>query len=149
MSGSPTVEDLVAGLGPAWDEVRAIAVAVPGASWAVLLKGELVIGVQHEAEEGRVVLSGEPGLIEDRHRLKVYESMLAFNALARELGGMRLSLAGLKREPQLTAEIAAEGLTGDGLRLAIATIAGATRRWAEYIADPAASRPPPFLGIRG
>ena len=143
------IEQLVGELGPAWDAVRAVAVARPGA-WAVQFSDGRTVGIEHEPEAGRVVISAGLGRVPEEHCLSVYAAMLNFNALGREVGGARLALAGAAHEAELSAVLSDEGLTLDGLCAALVFLADTARAWAAMIRDPGAAGlpPPPAGGLR-
>ncbi|MEJ0020550.1 MAG: type III secretion system chaperone [Acetobacteraceae bacterium] len=138
------MQHLVAELAPAWDDVRAIAIVHTGA-WAVQFADGRTVGIEHEPAAGRVVISAGLGRVPEEHRLAVYAAMLNFNALGGEVGGARLSLTGAEREAELSAVLADEGLSLDGLRAALGFLADSARAWTAMMRDPGAAglQPPP------
>lgn len=146
--GTSEMDRLIAELGPSWSDVHAVVEARPGA-WAVQFADGRTMGIEHEPEAARVVISAGLGQVPEEHRLTIYAAMLNFNALGSEVGGARLSLVGIAREAELSAVMADTDLTLVGLRAAMAFIADSARAWTNMMRDPgAAGLPPPPGGLR-
>ncbi|MFO1027957.1 MAG: type III secretion system chaperone [Acetobacteraceae bacterium] len=122
-------------LGPAWEAIDAIVPAQTSA-WAVLLSDGRTVGIEHEPEAGRVVISARLGRVPEQHRLSIYAAMLNYNALGHEVGGAWMSLAGAALEAELTAVLAEESLTLSGLRAVVAFLADSARAWVAMMHDP-------------
>ena len=147
MATLETIERLVQELGPGWTEVSAVAEARPGA-WAVLFGRDLAVGVEHEPDAGRLVISAELDRGAPEHRLAIYQAMLNYNALARETGGMRMGLLGPDREISIEAELPDEGLALGDLRRAVGHVAATARAWRAFVQDPGDGALPGLTAIR-
>jgi hypothetical protein len=142
------MDALMAELGPAWPEVRAVVRATP-LSWAVLMTERRSLGIVFEAAEDRVTVSATLDAPAEGNRPAVQEAMLAFNMVAPDHGGLRMGLDG-DGDIEIEAALSAEGLTLDSLKRVMEHVAATGQAWKRFIADPGApDAAPPGFAIRG
>lgn len=81
-------------LGPATPSVEQIVRDGDDGSWAIVTSDEHVVHVEWVDKPPRLVLAGAIECPADADRLKLYASLLSYNHLQEETGGMTMALAG-------------------------------------------------------
>jgi hypothetical protein len=147
------VQALMEELGPADDEIAAV-LRTDEAEWAVAFEFEedKVIVVELDAETGRLYLSTDLGIPAPEHRLAVYETLLTYNAMLRQTGGVLAALNGPGADLLQMMELDAGGLTLDQFGTVLANFQEKAMVWRAYVASgegaPTVEALPSDIGIR-
>jgi hypothetical protein len=110
-------------------------------SWAVQFSDETVVIVEAAEEPSRMVFSAELGSATDSLQLPIYETLLCYNLLWRETGGIKIGLAGPKGALILSSELCLEGLTLIDFQEGISSFSRIARTWAKYVVGESITPP--------
>lgn len=99
------VNSILIQAGPLNDEIEAVS-RVGDNAWEIEFES-LILALEYDAEQGRLVFEGDIGSVPEQRRAEIQEAMLNYNALWRETGGLRLAVAGESITSGLVAEVAA------------------------------------------
>lgn len=138
------IQQLIQELGPSMPDIDAV-VQTEDPSWAVQFADETVIILEAAEEPSRIVLSSELGSPTDSLQLPIYETLLCYNLLWRETGGVKIGLAGPKGALILSSELCLEGLTLMDLQAGITNFVKITRSWSQYVVGETAAAPLPGM----
>jgi len=133
------------------DEIAAV-IGRANDSWIVRFQSiDIEIGV--DDQRGRLILVTVLGAPDQQRRLAVIETLLAYNFLVRETGGVRIATNGVGGELVQMADIGIAGLSARDLVVVLTNMAEKTLAWRAFIAlneraagAPAAS--PDSLALR-
>ena len=141
------VQQLIQEIGPSMQDIDAV-VQTEEPSWAIQFSDETIIII--EAIEGpeRMVMSAEIGSADDAIQKPVYETMLCYNMMWRESGGVKIGLAGPKGALILSSDLCLEGLTLMDLQESMKRFVKIVRSWKNYVqhSETAAA---PLPGLSG
>ncbi len=136
MSNAGLVRDLMSEIGPIL-ELRGIVEINGEAKWVLDLDGEHAVVVEHAAADDRLFFTAEAGVPEPAARLVCYELLLAYNALWRQTGGVRMAVNGEDGAVLQIADVAVEGLDAAALAEVLENFFGKLGEWMDIIAmDP-------------
>lgn len=138
------IQQLIQELGPSMPDIDAV-VQTEDPSWAIQFADETVIILEAAEEPPRIILSSELGSPTDSLQLPIYETLLCYNLLWRETGGVKIGLAGPKGALILSSELCLEGLTLMDLQAGITNFAKITRSWGQYVMGETAVAPLPVM----
>ncbi len=93
-----------------------------------------------------MVISSEIGAASDQSQQSVYETLLCYNLMWRDTGGMKIGLAGPKGSLIISTDIALDGLMLSDLKEALDKFLSASRLWKTYVNQSESSVPPPLPG---
>ena len=136
MANAEHVSHLMAEIGPIL-ELRGIVEICGEARWVLDLDGENAVLAEYFNADDRLFLTGDAGVPEPAARLVCYELLLAYNAMWRQTGGVRMAVNGEDGAVLQIADIAAEGLDATTLARVVENFVGKLGEWMEIIAmDP-------------
>jgi len=138
------IQQLIQELGTSMPDIDAV-VQTEDPSWAIQFADETVIILEAAEEPSRIVLSSELGSPNDSLQLPIYETLLCYNLLWRETGGVKIGLAGPKGALILSSELCLEGLTLMDLQAGITNFVKITRSWMQYVVGETAAAPLPGM----
>ena len=87
------IAELVKQLDPAMPAIDAI-VQTEDPSWAIQFGDESIILLEPAEEPARIVISTELGSAAEAQQRTIYETMLCYNLMWRDSGGIKIGLAG-------------------------------------------------------
>ena len=93
MEEAERVQGLIVALGAADDDIETIT-RNGEAEWSVAFDGDTIVTLHLVADEARLVLTVPLGRPPEEQRLAAYETMLCYNMLWPETGGVRMGLGG-------------------------------------------------------
>src|SRR5262245_20332046 len=93
MTGIEQIEQMMEELGPASPSVEAV-VRLSGDEWGVAMADDTAIVLTHVAEQAKLVFSASLGQPAEDRRNTVMETLLGYNALWRDTGGVTMAYAG-------------------------------------------------------
>jgi hypothetical protein len=140
------IAQLVKELGPAMSEIDAI-VQTEEPSWAVQFSDETIIIIEPADDPSRMVISAELGAAAEAQQRSVYETLLCYNLMWRDSGGVKVGLAGPQGALIISLDLCLEGLTMMGMQQEIERFLKITRSWTQYVVKADAAELPPLPGI--
>lgn len=129
-----SVQAIMQQLGPGTPEIDAI-IQSEECSWAIQFADESVIVIDWADQPPRLVLSATLGRPAQEARLAVYQSLLSYNLLWKETGGIKAALAGPMGEVVLFAELYSDPLYETELRKSLLDFVRLSAVWREYVAS--------------
>lgn len=146
MTNIEKIQQLLQELGPNTPDIDAV-VQTEEPSWAIQFSDETIVIIEPAEDPERMVLSAELGSASDKLQLPIYETLLCYNLLWRDTGGVKIGLAGPKGELIISTEICLEGLLLSTLQQGIADFAKIARSWAGYVTSADGQAAPPLPGM--
>ena len=140
------IEHLVKELGPAMPDIDAI-VQTEDPSWAIQFSDETIIILEPADDPSRIVISTELGAAAEAQQRTVYETMLCYNLMWRDSGGVKIGLAGPQGALIISTDVCIESLTLQELKQEIQRFLTIARSWAQYVGKADASEAPPLPGM--
>lgn len=140
------IEHLIKEIGPAMPEVDAI-VQTEDPSWAIQFSDETIIILEPADDPSRAVISTELGAAVEAQQRRVYETMLCYNLMWRDSGGVKIGLAGPQGALIISTDICIEGLTLQDLKQEIERFLQIARSWTQYVGKADAGEAPPLPGM--
>jgi hypothetical protein len=140
------IENLVKELGPAMSDIDAI-VQTEDPSWAIQFSDETIIILEPADDPSRIVISTELGAAAEAQQRTVYETMLCYNLMWRDSGGVKIGLAGPQGALIIGTDVCIESLTLQELKQEIQRFLTIARSWAQYVGKADASEAPPLPGM--
>jgi len=140
------IENLVKELGPAMSDIDAI-VQTEDPSWAIQFSDETIIILEPADDPSRIVVSTELGAAAEAQQRTVYETMLCYNLMWRDSGGVKIGLAGPQGALIISTDVCIESLTLQELKQEIQRFLTIARSWAQYVGKADASEAPPLPGM--
>ncbi|MFN5233254.1 MAG: type III secretion system chaperone [Burkholderiaceae bacterium] len=140
------IEHLIKEIGPAMPEVDAI-VQTEDPSWAIQFSDETIIILEPADDPSRVVISTELGAAVEAQQRRVYETMLCYNLMWRDSGGVKIGLAGPQGALIISTDVCIEGLMLQDLKQEIERFLQIARSWTQYVGKADAGEAPPLPGM--
>jgi hypothetical protein len=140
------IQQLLQELGPSTPDIDAVA-QTEDPSWAIQFSDETVILIEPTDDPGRMVISADLGHTTDSMQLPIYETLLCYNLLWRQTGGVKIGLAGPKGSLIVSTEVCVEGLTLNDLQQELMNFVMIVRAWSRYVADGGKELAPPLPGM--
>jgi hypothetical protein len=140
------IEHLVKELGPAMSDIDAI-VQTEDPSWAIQFSDEAIIILEPADDPSRIVISTELGAAAEAQQRTVYETMLCYNLMWRDSGGVKIGLAGPQGALIISTDVCIESLTLQELTQQIQGFLTIARSWTQYVGKADASEAPPLPGM--
>ena len=140
------IEHLIKEIGPAMPEVDAI-VQTEDPSWAIQFSDETIIILEPADDPSRVVISTELGAAVEAQQRRVYETMLCYNLMWRDSGGVKIGLAGPQGALNISTDVCIEGLMLQDLKQEIERFLQIARSWTQYVGKADAGEAPPLPGM--
>ena len=140
------IEQLVKEIGPAMPEIDAI-VQTEDPSWAIQFSDETIIILEAADDPSRIVISTELGAAAEAQQRAVYETMLCYNLMWRDSGGVKIGLAGPQGALIISTDVCIESLTLQELKQEIQRFLTIARSWAQYVGKADAGEAPPLPGM--
>lgn len=134
------IQTLIQELGPASPEIDAV-VQTEEPSWAIQYSDETIVIIEASEDPARMVLSSELGSPNDSLQLPIYETLLCYNLLWRETGGVKIGLAGPKGALILSCELCLDNLSLMDLQEGMKTFTSIVRTWAKYVTGDSTEAP--------
>lgn len=135
-----TIQNLIQELGPVTADIDAV-VQTEEPSWAIQYSDETIIIIEAIEEPARMVLSSELGSPNESLQLPIYETLLCYNLLWRETGGIKIGLAGPKGALILSCELCLEGLSLMDLQEGLINFTSIVRTWSKYVIGESTDSP--------
>ena len=126
------IQNLIQELGPASADIDAV-VQTDEPSWAIQYSDETIVIIEASEDPARMILSSELGSPNDSLQLPIYETLLCYNLLWRETGGVKIGLAGPKGALILSCELCLDNLSLMDLQEGMNNFTSIVRTWTKYV----------------
>ena len=133
MANSERISGLMAELGPIL-ELRGILEVNDMDRWVLDLDGEHAVVVEYRPSDDRLFFTGEIGIPVPEVRTVIYELLLAYNAMWRDTGGIRMAVNGEDGAVVQIADMAATDLDVPALGTVVENFIGKMVEWTDIIA---------------
>lgn len=140
------IESLVKEIGPAMPDIDAV-VQTEEPSWAIQFSDETIIIIEPADDPSRMVISAELGTAAEVQQRLVYETLLCYNMMWRDSGGVKIGLAGPQGSLIISVDVCVEGLTLMALQQEIDRFLKIARSWTQYVGKADAAEAPPLPGM--
>ena len=140
------IENLVKELGPAMPDIDAV-VQTEEPSWAIQFSDESIIIIEPADDPSRMVISTELGAAAEAQQRIVYETLLCYNLMWRDSGGVKIGLAGPQGALIISIDVCVDGLTLAGLQQELQRFLNIARSWVQYVGKADAGEAPPLPGM--
>ncbi len=127
------IQQLVQEVGPSMPEIDAV-VQTEEPSWAIQFSDDTVIILEPADDPSRIVISADLGGVADAQQRVVYETLLCYNLMWRNSGGVKIGLAGPQGTLIISADICLNNLTLSDLQKEIGNFLKIARSWVQYVA---------------
>ena len=140
------IESLVKELGPAMPDIDAI-VQTEEPSWAIQFSDESILIIEPADDPSRMVVSAELGVAAEAQQPTVYETLLCYNLMWRDSGGVKIGLAGPQGSLIISVDVCVEGLTLMALQQELERFLKIVRSWTQYVGKADTTDAPPLPGM--
>ncbi len=147
MNTIEAIEQLIRELGPATPEIDAI-VQTEEPSWAIQFSDETILIIEPADDPQRMVISSELGVAAEGQQCRVYETLLCYNLMWHDSGGVKIGLAGPQGSLIISTDVGLEGLTLGALQESIQHFLKVARSWTQYVGKADMAEAPPLPGMQ-
>lgn len=140
------IQQLVQEIGPSMPEIDAV-VQTEEPSWAIQFSDETIIILEATDEPSRIVISAELGAVAEGQQRVAYETLLCYNLMWRDSGGVKIGLAGPHGTLIISVDVCLANLTLSDLQQEISKFLKVARSWTQYIARADQVELPPLPGM--
>ncbi len=119
-------------IGPSMPEIEAV-IQSEEKNWAIQFDDQAIVMLEWAEKPDRLVLSAMLGSPTERMQLSVYETLLCYNLLWKDTGGVKMALAGPGGELILLYELHAADLNVGDLQTVVANFRSIAEVWSVYV----------------
>ncbi len=144
------IQQLIQELGPSMPEIDAV-VQTEEPSWAIQFSDETILIIEPADDPSRMVVSAELGAASAARQRAIYETLLCYNLMWRESGGVKVGLAGPQGMLIISTDVCIEGMSLMDFQEALNQFLKITRAWAQYVEQEKVgegAEVPPLSGMR-
>lgn len=144
------IQQLIQEVGPSMPEIDAV-VQTEEPSWAIQFSDETIVIIEAADDPARIVMSAELGAPSEARQRAIYETLLCYNLMWRDSGGVKVGLAGPQGTLIISTEACLERMSLMDLQNSLNRFLKITRSWKQYVAqaDGAEGSEMPPLPDRG
>ncbi len=140
------IQQLVQEIGPSMQEIDAV-VQTEEPSWAIQFSDETIIILEAADDPSRIVISADLGVVTEAQQRSAYETVLCYNMMWRDSGGVKIGLAGPQGALIVSRDICLDNLTLADLQQDIGKFMKITRSWTKFIVQSEQAELPPLPGM--
>jgi len=133
-------------IGPAMPEIEAV-IQSEEKNWAIQFEDQSIVMLEWAENPDRVVLTAMLGVPSETMQLSVYETLLCYNLLWKDTGGVKMALSGPSGELVLLYELFASNLNRNELQTVLINFVSISQVWSVYVTgegeQPASNLPSP------
>jgi hypothetical protein len=133
-------------IGPAMSEIEAV-IQSEEKNWAIQFEDQSIVMLEWAENPDRVVLTAMLGVPSETMQLSVYETLLCYNLLWKDTGGVKMALSGPSGELVLLYELFASNLNRNELQTVLINFVSISQVWSVYVTgegeQPASNLPSP------
>ena len=119
-------------IGPSMPEIEAV-IQSEEKNWAIQFDDQSIVMLEWTSKPDRIVLSAMLGTPAEKMQLSVYETLLCYNLLWKDTGGVKMALAGPGGELILLYELHASDLMLAELQTVISNFSSIAQVWGMYV----------------
>jgi len=116
-------------------------------SWAIQFSDESILIIEPADDPSRMVVSAELGVAAEAQQRTVYETLLCYNLMWRDSGGVKIGLAGPQGSLIISVDVCVEGLTLMALQQELERFLKIVRSWTQYVGKADTTDAPPLPGM--
>lgn len=125
---------LMSDVGPLDDAILAC-LKTPDGAYAIRFE-QVDVLVERDEDRDRIALSVEIGAPRPSNALEVYETLLSYNLLWRETGGVRMALTGRKGSVVQFVDLTGNEINPRSIATVAANLASLTEIWRAFLQSP-------------
>ena len=133
-------------IGPAMSEIEAV-IQSEEKNWAIQFEDQSIVMLEWAENPDRIVLTAILGTPSESMQLSVYETLLCYNLLWKDTGGVKMALSGPGGELVLLYELFAANLNRNELQTVLINFVSISQVWSVYVTgegeEPASQLPSP------
>ena len=134
-------------IGPSMPEIEAV-IQSENTNWAIQFEDQSILMLEWAEQPDRVVLTTMLGTPSDSMQLSVYETLLCYNLLWKDTGGVKMALSGPGGELVLLYEMFASNLNLSEMQVVLTNFLNIAQVWSVYVTgeseNPVGSVPGPM-----
>lgn len=119
-------------IGPAMPEIDAV-IQSEQENWAIQFEDQTIVTLEWAEKPDRVVLSAMLGIPSESMQLSVYETLLCYNLLWKDTGGVKMALAGPNGELMLLYELYVSDLMLNEMQTVLSNFVSIAQVWSVYV----------------
>jgi hypothetical protein len=119
-------------IGPAMPEIDAV-IQSEAENWAIQFEDQTIVTLEWAEKPDRVVLSTMLGIPSESMQLSVYETLLCYNLLWKDTGGVKMALAGPNGELLLLYELYMSDLMLNDMQTVLSNFVSIGQVWSVYV----------------
>lgn len=119
-------------IGPSMSEIEAV-IQSEEKNWAIQFDDQSIIMLEWADNPDRVVLTAMLGTPTESMQLSVYETLLCYNLLWKDTGGVKMALSGPGGELVLLYELFSVNLSLNELQTVLANFVSIAQVWSVYV----------------
>ncbi len=119
-------------IGPAMPEIEAV-IQSEEKNWAIQFEDQSIVMLEWAENPDRVVLTAMLGVPSESMQLSVYETLLCYNLLWKDTGGVKMALSGPAGELVLLYELFASNLNRNELQTVLINFVSISQVWSVYV----------------
>lgn len=123
-------------IGPAMPEIDAV-IQSEEENWAIQFEDQTIVTIEWAKNPDRVVLSTILGIPSESMQLSVYETLLCYNLLWKDTGGVKMALAGPNGELMLLYDLYMSELMLSDMQIVLSNFVSIGQVWSVYVAGEA------------
>lgn len=133
-------------IGPAMPEIEAV-IQSEEKNWAIQFEDQSIVMLEWAESPERIVLTAILGTPSETMQLSVYETLLCYNLLWKDTGGVKMALSGPGGELVLLYELFAANLNRNELQTVLINFVSIAQVWSVFVTgegeNPATQPPSP------
>jgi len=134
-------------IGPSMPDIEAV-IQSENTNWAIQFEDQSIVMLEWAEQPDRVVLTTLLGTPSEAMQLSVYETLLCYNLLWKDTGGVKMALSGPGGELVLLYELHAPNLNLNELQVVLTNFLSIAQVWSVYVTgeseNPVAGTPGPM-----
>ncbi len=119
-------------IGPAMPEIEAV-IQSEEKNWAIQFEDQSIVMLEWAENPDRVVLTAMLGIPSESMQLSVYETLLCYNLLWKDTGGVKMALSRPGGELVLLYELFASSLNRNELQTVLINFVSISQVWGVYV----------------
>ncbi len=119
-------------IGPSMPDIEAV-IQSEDTNWAIQFEDQSIVMLEWAEQPERVVLTTLLGTPSEAMQLSVYETLLCYNLLWKDTGGVKMALSGPGGELVLLYELFASNLNLNEMQIVLTNFLGIAQVWSVYV----------------
>lgn len=119
-------------IGPSLPDIEAV-IQSEDMNWAIQFSDQSIVMLEWVEDPDRVVLTSLLGVPSESMQLSVYETLLCYNLLWKDTGGVKMALSGPNGELVVIYELFSTDLTLNDLQTVLTNFVSIAQIWTVYV----------------